>query len=39
MGKAVIYDIFYPTTELVHEGSCTFFLMESSIAFFPTITG
>lgn len=39
MGKAVLHDSINLATELVHEGTCVFFLVESSVAFSPTITG
>jgi hypothetical protein len=39
MGKAVLHDSIYLATELVHEGTCVFFVVESPVAFFSTITG
>lgn|GEM_PF-1966773 len=39
MGDAVLNDYLYPTTEIVHEGSCVFFLLETTSIFINTITG
>lgn len=39
MGKAVLHDSIYLATELVHEGNCVFFLVESPVTFLSTITG
>lgn len=39
MGKAVLHDAINLATELVHEGTCQFFLVESPVAFRSTITG
>lgn len=39
MGKAVLNECNYPTTELVHGDACVFFSFEYATAFFVTITG
>ena len=39
MGKAVLHDSIKLATELVHEGICVFFVVGSSVAVTPTITG
>ncbi len=39
MSDAVLNEYIYPTTEIIHEGTCVLFVLESSTAFFAATTG
>jgi len=39
MSDAVLNEYIYPTTEIIHGGTCVFFALESSTEFFATTTG